>query len=170
MGLHQGTARPRGRSVRPAWRFGSQHGYVALILPTHEMWRRLCMAIERPDLLDHPQCDSVIHRAENFTTVIRPEAERWTRSRSRREIVEHFADYGLPAGEAQTVDELYHCPHLDARHMFLDIDDPHAGPPHDPQAISDRHLRRATRRFGPAARRPQRRTAHTGVADDGVIR
>jgi crotonobetainyl-CoA:carnitine CoA-transferase CaiB-like acyl-CoA transferase len=124
------TKEPRVRGVdryAPLGALAANDGYVALILPTHEMWRRLCMAIERPDLLDHPMCDSVIHRAENFTTVIRPEAERWTRSRSRREIVEHFSAFGLPAGEAQTVDELYQCPHLDARRMFLDIDDPHAG-------------------------------------------
>ncbi|TCN43604.1 formyl-CoA transferase [Rhodococcus sp. SMB37] len=105
----------------------AEDGYVALILPTHEMWRRLCVAIERPDLLEHPLLDSVIHRAENFASVIRPEAERWTRSRTRREIVEHFAAHGLPAGETQTIDELYQCPHLDARRMFLEIDDPHAG-------------------------------------------
>lgn len=102
-------------------------GYVALILPTAEMWRRLCAAIDRPDLLSHPDLDTVVHRAENFASIIRPEAERWTATRTRAEVVEHFAAHGLPAGESQTIDELYHCPHLDARQMFLDVDDPHAG-------------------------------------------
>jgi formyl-CoA transferase len=102
-------------------------GFVALILPTDEMWRRLCKAIDRPDLLDHPLLGSVMKRAENFATVIRPEAEKWTHTRTRREIVESFAAVGLPAGETQTIDELYECPHLDARHMFISIDDQFAG-------------------------------------------
>lgn len=124
------TKQPRRRGVdryAPLGALQAKDGHVALILPTPEMWRRLCAAIGRPDLLEHPLLDSVINRAQNFASVIRPEAERWTRTRTRREIVEHFASHGLPAGECQTVDELYHCPHLDARQMFLDIDDPHAG-------------------------------------------
>ncbi|MFB8370969.1 CaiB/BaiF CoA transferase family protein [Pseudarthrobacter sp. NPDC055928] len=102
-------------------------GFVALILPTDEMWRRLCNAIDRPDLLDHPLLSSVMERAENFAMVIRPEAEKWTHTRTRREIVESFAASGLPAGETQTIDELYECPHLDARHMFISINDKFAG-------------------------------------------
>lgn len=102
-------------------------GHVALILPTQEMWRRLCVAIERPDLLEDPHLQTVVQRAENFASRIRPEAEQWTAARTRREIVEQFVAHGLPAGECQTVDELYGCAHLAARRMFLEIDDPHAG-------------------------------------------
>src|SRR5581483_5518614 len=87
----------------------------------------LCVAIEREDLLDHPKLDSVLSRAENFATLIRPEAERWTRLRTRREIVARFSEIGLPAGEVQTIPELYACPHLAARGMFLEIEDAHAG-------------------------------------------
>jgi crotonobetainyl-CoA:carnitine CoA-transferase CaiB-like acyl-CoA transferase len=124
------TGEPRERGVdrySPLGALQAADGYVALILPTHEMWRRLCTAIKRPDLLEHPLLDTVVHRAENFASIIRPEAELWTATRTRREIVEHFAAHGLPAGESQTIDEVYRCPHLDARRMFLEIDDPHAG-------------------------------------------
>ncbi|MGW4204877.1 CaiB/BaiF CoA transferase family protein [Streptomyces sp. NPDC004726] len=102
-------------------------GHIALIVPTDEMWRRMCEAIDREDLLGHPLLDSVPARAENFTTVIRPEAERWTRARTRGEIVSRFAECGLPAGVVQTIPEIYDCPHLAAREMFLDIEDAHAG-------------------------------------------
>ncbi len=124
------TREPRRRGVdryAPLGALRAEDGHVALILPTGEMWRRLCAAIDRPDLLEHPKLATVLDRAENFAAVIRPEAEQWTSTRTRREIVEHFAAHGLPAGECQTVDELYECAHLQARGMFLDIDDPHAG-------------------------------------------
>jgi formyl-CoA transferase len=124
------TAEPRKRGVdryAPLGALRAQDGYVALILPTQEMWRRLCVAIERPDLLEDPGLRTVVQRAENFASRIRPEAERWTAVRTRRDIVEQFAAHGLPAGECQTIDELYGCAHLAARQMFLDIEDPHAG-------------------------------------------
>lgn len=124
------TGEPRRRGVdryAPLGALRAADGYVALILPTQEMWRRLCVAIERPDLLTDPQLHTVVQRAENFASRIRPEAEKWTATRTRREIVEHFAVQGLPAGECQTIDELYECAHLAARQMFLEIDDPHAG-------------------------------------------
>ena len=59
--------------------------------------------------------------------MIRPQAERWTRTRTRREIVDRFAALGLPAGEVQTIEEVYECPHLAARNMFLDVYDPQGG-------------------------------------------
>ncbi|MBB5157257.1 CaiB/BaiF CoA transferase family protein [Saccharopolyspora phatthalungensis] len=124
------TRQPRRTGVDRYAALGTlqaRDGHVALIIPTDEMWRRMCLAIEREDLLDHPKLDSVLARAENFSHVIRPEAEKWTRCRSRAEIVSRFSGFGLPAGEVQTVQEVYECPHLSAREMFLDIDDPVAG-------------------------------------------
>jgi crotonobetainyl-CoA:carnitine CoA-transferase CaiB-like acyl-CoA transferase len=124
------TGEPRRRGVdryAPLGALEASDGHVALIIPTDEMWRRLCEAIERPDLLEHAALGTVLSRAEHFASVIRPEAERWTRGRTRREIVARFSQVGLPVGEVQTVEEIYACPHLEARRMFLDIDDPHAG-------------------------------------------
>lgn len=124
------TREPRVRGVdryAPLGALEASDGHVALIVPTDEMWRRMCAAIERPDLLEHPQLATVLSRAEHFASIIRPEAERWTTRRTRREIVDRFVEAGLPAGEVQTVDEIYDCPHLDARRMFLDVDDVFAG-------------------------------------------
>ncbi|NEW72967.1 CaiB/BaiF CoA transferase family protein [Streptomyces rhizosphaericus] len=125
------TGQERRRGVdgyAPLGSLEASDGYVALIIPTDEMWRRMCVAIDREDLLDHPKLDSVLSRAENFSSLIRPEAERWTRSRTRGEVVARFSEIGLPAGVVQTVPEVYECPHLAARDMFLDIDDAYAGP------------------------------------------
>lgn len=124
------TRTPRQRGVdryAPLGALQANDGYVALIIPTDEMWRRMCNAIDRPDLLEHPKLSSVTDRAANFASEIRPEAERWTRTRTRREIVERFSESGLPAGEVQEVEEIYACAHLMARAMFLEVEDEHAG-------------------------------------------
>jgi len=128
--LYEFTGEKRVRGVdryAPLGSMETSDGYVALIIPTDEMWRRMCVAISREDLYRHPDLSSVTLRAENFERLIRPAAEDWTRSRTRADVVQHFSAAGLPAGEVQTVDELYQCEHLDARSMFLTVRDPHAG-------------------------------------------
>ncbi len=44
------------------------------------------------------------------------------------EVVDLLAAHGLPAGEVQTVDELYHSPQVAARELLMTIHDPVAGP------------------------------------------
>ena len=102
-------------------------GHVAVVIPTDDMWRRFCAAIERPDLLDRADLSTVLLRSKHFPDVVRPEAEAWTRVRSRAEVVARFAEHGLPAGEVQTVDEVYACPQVDARGLLLEVDDPAMG-------------------------------------------
>ena len=103
-------------------------GFVAVVIPTDDMWRRFCAAIERPDLLDRDDLATVPLRSKHFPDVVRPEAERWTQRRSRAEIVARFAEHGLPAGEVQTVDEVFDCPQVDARGMLIEVEDPAMGP------------------------------------------
>lgn len=106
----------------PVGAFRAKDGFVAAIIPTDEMWERLCSAIERPDLLERPELATVLERSAHFTDIVRPEVEGWTSQRTRREIVERLVERGLPAGEVQTVDEVYHCPHVAARRMLLEFD------------------------------------------------
>jgi crotonobetainyl-CoA:carnitine CoA-transferase CaiB-like acyl-CoA transferase len=112
----------------PVGVFRAADGYVAIILPTDEMWRRFCRAIDRLDLMEHPSLRTVLARAEHFDDLIRPEAELWTRLRSRAEIVEHLADHGVPAGEVRGVDEVFSCDQVEARRMLVEVDDQVAGP------------------------------------------
>jgi crotonobetainyl-CoA:carnitine CoA-transferase CaiB-like acyl-CoA transferase len=111
----------------PVGALRAKDGHVAVIIPTDEMWRRFCRAIERPDLLTRQDLATVLLRSDHFGDVIRPEAERWTSQRSRAEVVARFTEEGLPAGEVQTVDEVYACPQVDARGMLIEIDDPAMG-------------------------------------------
>lgn len=123
-----GEARERGiDSYAPVGALQAKDGFVALILPTDLMWARLCEAIGREDLLSHKALTTVRSRSRNFSSIIKPEAEKWTRRRKRDEIVKHLQAFGLPAGEVQDIGELLNCPHLEARSMFIDVDDPFAG-------------------------------------------
>ncbi|WP_375000957.1 CaiB/BaiF CoA transferase family protein [Aeromicrobium sp. CTD01-1L150] len=128
--LHDFTGELRERGVdryAPVGTLAALDGYVALILPTDEMWHRFCAAIGRSDLVDDPRFATVLDRARVFGTLVRTEAEQWTRTRTRAEVVEALTAAGVPVGEVQEVGELYECEHLQARGMFLRIADPEGG-------------------------------------------
>jgi crotonobetainyl-CoA:carnitine CoA-transferase CaiB-like acyl-CoA transferase len=112
----------------PVGTLPARDGYVAVIIPTDEMWRRFCAAVERPDLLDRADLATVLQRSAHFLDTVVPEVEAWTRALTRRELVERLTATGLPAGEVQTVDEIYNSPQVEARGLLMTIDDPVAGP------------------------------------------
>ena len=112
----------------PVGALRTKDGYIAVIIPTDEMWRRLCVAIDRADLLDDPRLDTVLKRSASFQALVVPEVEQWSRQRTRTEVVDVLTAHGLPAGEVQTVDEIYDGEQTAARELLMTIQDPVAGP------------------------------------------
>lgn len=102
-------------------------GYVAIIIPTDELWKRACIAIGRDDLLSEALLQTNLQRSENMSKLIVPAFEEWAADKERRTACEILIAEGVPAGMVQTIDEVYQCPHLDARDMFATIADPVAG-------------------------------------------
>ena len=122
------------------------------------MWRRLCMAIDRPDLLEHPLLDSVVHRARELRVghparsravdaAADPPRDRralrrpWT---TRRRSSDHRRALPVPAPGRPA-----HVP----RHRRP----ARRTPSDDPDTDSHRHLRGAAHRF----RTPTRRSTTT---------
>jgi formyl-CoA transferase len=112
----------------PVGTLPTSDGYVAVIIPTDEMWRRFCVAIERPDLLERADLATVLQRSARFLDTVVPEVAAWTCALTRSELVERLVASGLPAGEVQTVDEVYQSAQAQARGLLMTIDDPVAGP------------------------------------------
>jgi crotonobetainyl-CoA:carnitine CoA-transferase CaiB-like acyl-CoA transferase len=111
----------------PVGTLPASDGYVAVIIPTDEMWRRFCTAVQRPDLLDRPDLSTVLQRSAHFLDTVVPEVQEWTKTMTRSALVDKLATAGLPAGEVHTVPELYHSPQAAARGLLMDLDDPAAG-------------------------------------------
>lgn len=101
-------------------------GWVSMVIPTDEMWRRCCMAIGRPDLVDDPQLDTVLKRAERMHDLVIPALEAWAAGMTRDEAARILREAGQPAGVVQTIDEVRNSEHLAARGLFQDLDDPRA--------------------------------------------
>lgn len=121
------TAKPPTRGLdahSPLGTIEVTDGFVAVVVPTDRMWRRCLAAVGREDLLEDSRLRTDGDRARRFKDVIKPELEKAVGHLSRAELVARFAAAGLPAGAVQTVDEIYACEHVAARHLLLEIDDP----------------------------------------------
>lgn len=104
-------------------------GWISLVIPTDEMWRRCCAAIGRPDLEAHPDLDTVLKRAERMHDVVVPAFEEWSSGMTRDEAAEVLRSSGQPAGVVQTIDEVRADEHLAVRGLFQEVDDPRATNP-----------------------------------------
>jgi len=101
-------------------------GYVALIVANEFMWERFCRAIGREDLREDPKFADGKKRVTNremLDTIVK----EWMGARTREQVVQTLLKHGVPVGEVQTTEDLVKCPHLKARKMLLEIDDPVAG-------------------------------------------
>lgn len=101
-------------------------GWVSMVIPTDEMWRRCCAAIGRPDLAVAPALDTVLKRADRMDDLIIPALEAWAAPLTRDEAARALREAGQPAGVVQTIDEVRRDPHLADRGLFQPVDDPRA--------------------------------------------
>jgi CoA:oxalate CoA-transferase len=100
--------------------------YVALIVANEFMWERFCKAIGREDLFKAPKTADGKTRVKN-RDFLEPIVREWMEARTKDEVIEALLAHGVPVGPVQTTKDLVNCPHLKARKMLLEIDDPIAG-------------------------------------------
>jgi crotonobetainyl-CoA:carnitine CoA-transferase CaiB-like acyl-CoA transferase len=120
--------RGRERYIAPWGPFAVKDGYIALIIATERDWGKFCDAIGRPDLVADPRCTSGPERAKNMDEFLRPILESWLGDKTKEEACAVFLRRGLPAGPVQDSREVFDCPHLNRRDLFVDTTDPVAGP------------------------------------------
>lgn len=103
-------------------------GWISIVIPTDEMWLRCCSAMERRDLLDHPELDTVLKRAENMKSHIIPALEKWAESNGldQTEAAARLRATGQPAGAVQTIADVRNCEQLAHRRMFTPLQDSRA--------------------------------------------
>ena len=123
-----GSIPPRGAPgfLSPFGAFRAANGYFVIAVGTNAQWRLLCRVMEREDLAG-PDLEDPRERERQLETVIRPAIEKWAAQHDKLTVARILAENGIPAGPVQDVDELFSCPHLAARDMIVEVDDPVAG-------------------------------------------
>jgi formyl-CoA transferase len=122
--VRRGTA---GKFQHPMGTFRVKNGkYVALMVANDKVWGQFCKAIGREDLVNDPKTQNGQARVQN-KEFLDPIVSEWMEARTSEEVVELLLKENVPVGPVNSVEDLMKCPHLKARKMLLEIDDPIAG-------------------------------------------
>ena len=133
-----GQSPHRGRlaHVYPRGAYKTRDGYIALNVPDNIIWERLCQVIGRPDLAGDERSVSGTARAAN-AELLQPIIEGWLAGTTRGEAVDALNAAGVPCGPVNTAADVFADPHVEARGMLMEVDDPAVGtfrfartPPH----------------------------------------
>lgn len=116
------VSRGPDKLICPWGPFKAKDGYVALIVPTESMWKRFCKAIGRPELAEDATLKSGPARAKRLDYLM-PIIEGWLADKTKIEVCDILMKEGMPCGPIQDSQEVFNCPHLKKRDMFVTIPD-----------------------------------------------
>lgn len=88
-----------------------------------EQWTRMWKEIGEADLIGDDEADPVRPGGRGSFADIRQALEQWLAALSKPDAVRAIIAFGFSAGMVQTAQEVYNCPQLEARQVFMDIDD-----------------------------------------------
>lgn len=98
-------------------------GWLSIVIPTDDMWRRCAEAMGDPSLTTHPDLDTVLKRADRMHDLVIPRFEDWAQNMTRNEAAEALRAAGQPVGIVNDVAEVRSNPHLAHRNLFVPMED-----------------------------------------------
>lgn len=105
---------------------GGPNDYVYIYVQP-QMWAVFVGATGMQHLADDPKFATTEARWENraeFDAIV----AAWTGQRSKHDVMETLGNAGVPCGACQDTSEVLADPHLKARDMIVDLEDPSFGP------------------------------------------
>jgi CoA:oxalate CoA-transferase len=124
------TGKPpsRGRSgtSAPYGAFRSKDGFVNIAVGGTPVWKRFCLAIERPELIDDPRFKEARGRVKN-NVELEGIVNEWTRQYTTQEIVRRLHAEEVPGAPVFTLPQVLESQQIAPRNMLLTVDDPIAG-------------------------------------------
>lgn len=103
--------------------YETKDGHVTILCASDKHWQKLLKVIDRQDLLDDSDYQTNYKRIQRINEVDEI-IETWTRQHDRETVESTLLDTGIPCGIVQTVEEVIHDPHLEARDMVAEINHP----------------------------------------------
>jgi crotonobetainyl-CoA:carnitine CoA-transferase CaiB-like acyl-CoA transferase len=124
----QTTLGNRDVSMAPqgVYRCRGPDDWVAISVRNDADWRRLCQAIERPDLAPDPRYATAPARMRNHDDLDQILAD-YARDRDKYDVAEALQRAGVPAGPVVSFLDAHYDPHLTARGFFELVAEPEAG-------------------------------------------
>jgi crotonobetainyl-CoA:carnitine CoA-transferase CaiB-like acyl-CoA transferase len=113
-------------TIAPYQAFETADGYVVVAVASENIWPRFCEALDRPDLVEHPDfatnADRVANRDE-LDPLLADEIADYT----TEEIVSLLGDHDVPASEVKDMADVFETPQVEARGMHQRVSHPTAG-------------------------------------------
>lgn len=106
--------------------FETKDGAIAIAAPTDKHWALLCETIGDIAFVNDPRFESNAARVAHADAV-RDFIAAWTREKTMAEIVSLLAER-VPMGPVHTAKEMFEDPHVHARGMLVDVEQPGDNP------------------------------------------
>ena len=110
----------------PTSAYTTADGYMNVAAAGSKMWKRLCDAIGRPDLFDHPDYAEADGRAKNRKP-LNAEIDRELARKTSAEWVEILNHAGVPCGPIYRMDEVFADPQVQHLQVAAEVDHPKLG-------------------------------------------
>lgn len=113
--------------LAPYQTFETEDGYINVACLNQKLWRELCKALDRPDLVADERFETNADRVEHMDE-LEDELERTLHSRPTDEWIEILAENaGVPAGPVFDVEEALENPQTEARDAVTELSHPDLG-------------------------------------------
>jgi formyl-CoA transferase len=127
LGIVRGPGGTGLQGVAPSNVFESADGKLIVIAANADgVFRRLCAAMDQPELADDPRFATHLARGENQQEIESIVAE-WAGARDAEEIDRVLNDGGVICGPIYTIADIFEDPQFKAREMLLEQVDPEFG-------------------------------------------
>jgi crotonobetainyl-CoA:carnitine CoA-transferase CaiB-like acyl-CoA transferase len=113
-------------SLVPFQAFASSDGWLVVACPKEKFWKRLAVAVGRPEWASDRRFDSFTSRRENADTLIGMLDEIFS-TRTTTEWLNELRAADVPCGPVNTVRQALDDPHTTERHMIVTTDHPQFG-------------------------------------------
>jgi formyl-CoA transferase len=115
------------KGVAPSNIFQSRDGrWIVIAANADNVFRRLCKAMDRPELADDPRFATHLTRGDNQLAIEEIVSE-WAGARDAAEIDRVLNDAGVICGPIYTIADIFEDPQFQARDMLLPHEDPEFG-------------------------------------------
>ena len=116
----------RHPTIAPFQAFKASDSYFVVAAGNDSLWKKLCEAIDRKDLLINECFISNDLRTQNLASLVE-ELDKTFSTKSAAEWVEIIDNAGVPSGPINTIEKLFSEPQIISRNMFVDVEDKKAG-------------------------------------------
>ena len=103
-----------GKALAPYNVYEAKDGHVAIICIREGHWRKLCSAMQRPDLAEDPRFATFADRCANMDELDEL-VNQWSRTLSRDEIFSVAQAHGVICAPVKNLQDVIDDPHLEAR-------------------------------------------------------